>query len=146
MAIKGSAAVKPEVKEKKDGSLEVSYTAPMSGEYRVAVALGNIPVPGSPFRVPCQQPRACEQRSRVEWGSGQAFAGEPYTARMTAFDQFGQRYSADPRCRAPSKSSLPCPDLLFHLAEDCAHMRTVGLEGEDGAGKGCRKASNRACQ
>ena len=97
VAIKGSAAVKPEVKEKKDGSLEVSYTAPMSGEYRVAVALGNIPVPGSPFRVPCQQPRACEQLSRVEWGCGQAFAGEPYTARMTAFDQFGQRYSADPR-------------------------------------------------
>lgn len=106
VTIKGSAAVKPEVRERKDGSLEVSYTAPMSGEYRVALALGSIPVASSPFRVPCQQPRACEQHSRVEWGSGQAFAGEPYTARMTAFDQFGQRYSADPRWSRTSVQNL----------------------------------------
>ena len=97
IAIKGSAAVKHDVKERQDGSLEISYTAPMSGEYRITMALGGLAVPGSPFKVPCQQPRPCEVLSRVHYGSGQAFAGERYSTRVTVLDQFEQRVSGEPR-------------------------------------------------
>lgn len=101
IAIKGSAAVRHEVKERQDGALEISYAAPMSGEYRITMALGSFSVPGSPFKVPCQQPRPCEVLSRVYYGSGQAFAGERYSTRVTVLDQFGQRVAGDPRCKIP---------------------------------------------
>ena len=45
--------------------MEVSYAAPMSGEYRISISIGPTPVPGSPFRVSCQQPRPCEKLSKV---------------------------------------------------------------------------------
>ena len=38
----------------------------MSGEYRVSLAAGSAAVPGSPFRVTCRPPRACEQQSRID--------------------------------------------------------------------------------
>ena len=50
VSIKGSATVKNEVREGKDGGLEVIYAAPMSGEYRISISMGPTPVPGSPFR------------------------------------------------------------------------------------------------
>ena len=50
VSIKGSATVKHEVREGKDGGLEVTYAAPMSGEYRISISMGPTPVPGSPFR------------------------------------------------------------------------------------------------
>lgn len=97
VAIKGSAAVRHDVKERQDGALEVTYAAPMSGDYRITVALGSLLVAGSPFKVPCQQPRPCEKLSRVHYGSGQAFSGERYSIRVTVLDQFGQRITGDPR-------------------------------------------------
>ena len=65
VSIKGSATVKHETRERKDGGVDVSYAAPMSGEYRISVSIGPTPVPGSPFRVSCQQPRPCEKLSKV---------------------------------------------------------------------------------
>jgi hypothetical protein len=101
VSVKGSAAVKHEVRERKDGALEVAYVAPMSGEYRVTLSMGAVPIQGSPFRVPCQQPRPCERASGVQWGDGLAFAGERYAVRVTCLDQFGARCPADPKCAPP---------------------------------------------
>ena len=95
VSIKGSASVKHEVRERKDGGLEVSYAAPMSGEYRVGVSIGPTPVPGSPFKVSCQQPRPCEKLSKADWGQGVAFVGERYVASATVADQFGNLWTAD---------------------------------------------------
>ncbi|CAL8470627.1 g10169 [Coccomyxa elongata] len=82
----------------------------MSGEYRITMALGGLPVPGSPFKVPCQQPRPCEVLSRVHYGTGQAFAGERYSTRVTVLDQFGQRVSGEPRLTA---NVMDGEELLF---------------------------------
>ena len=95
MSIKGSATVKHDVQERKEGGVEVTYAAPMSGEYRIAVSIGPTPVPGSPFRVSCQQPRPCEKLSRADWGQGVAFVGERYVASVTVADQFGDLWAGD---------------------------------------------------
>ena len=95
VSIKGSATVKHDTQERKEGGVEVTYAAPMSGEYRVAVSIGPTPVPGSPFRVSCQQPRPCEKLSRADWGQGVAFVGERYVASVTIADQFGDLWAAD---------------------------------------------------
>lgn len=75
------------VTEREDGSLEVNYTPPMSGEYRVTLSVGPSTVTGSPFRVPCQLPRACEACSELEH-SGYGFVGEVYTSRLLCKDQY----------------------------------------------------------
>ena len=41
LSIRGSATVKPEVAENEDGTLAVSYMAPMSGEYKVGHSQGS---------------------------------------------------------------------------------------------------------
>lgn len=62
----------------------------MTGEYRISLAVGTSLVPGSPFRVVCQQPRASESNSTVDLGGGFGFVGETYKATVTVLDQFGQ--------------------------------------------------------
>ena len=108
VSIKGSASVKHEVRERRDGGLDVFYASPMSGEYRVAISIGPTPVPGSPFRVSCQQPRPCEKLSKVEWGQGMAFVAERYVARVTLADQFGDLWTADAKCAAATLQALTC--------------------------------------
>lgn len=71
--------------------LQVTYTAPMTGEYRVTLAVGAVIVAGSPFRVPCQQPRPSEHESTVDLRGGDGFVGETYTSLVSVSDQFGQR-------------------------------------------------------
>lgn len=87
ISIKGSASVKHEVREKKEG-LEVTYLAPMTGEYRITLSIGSLTVEGSPFRVPCQQPRPCELQSIIALKPN-AFVGEKFVARLDCIDQFG---------------------------------------------------------
>lgn len=70
---------------------QVTYAAPMTGEYRVTLAVGAVIVAGSPFRVPCQQPRPSEHETEVDLRGGQGFVGEEYTAEVSVIDQFGQR-------------------------------------------------------
>lgn len=62
----------------------------MSGEYKVSVAVGVTPVPGSPFRVPCQHPRPSEVATTVELGNGHGFMGETFVAIVNVKDQLGQ--------------------------------------------------------
>jgi len=62
----------------------------MSGEYKVTLAVGTVTVAGSPFRVPCQQPRPSEHETTVNLRNGHGFVGEPYSAVVTVRDQFGQ--------------------------------------------------------
>ncbi|CAL5220286.1 g2271 [Coccomyxa viridis] len=69
VSVKGSASVINEVRERKDGGLEVSHAAPVSGEYKISISIGPTPVPGSPFRVSCQQPYSCEKLSKVWTGA-----------------------------------------------------------------------------
>ena len=64
--------------------------APMSGEYKVTLAVGTVTVAGSPFRVPCQQPRPSEHETTVDLRNGHGFVGEPYCAVISVRDQFGQ--------------------------------------------------------
>lgn len=71
-------------------ALQVTYTAPMSGEYRVTIAVGTVSVTGSPFRVPCAHPRPSEVETKVDLGSGHAFVGEPFRAVVSVRDQLGQ--------------------------------------------------------
>ena len=70
--------------------MQVNYIAPMSGEYRITLAVGTVAVTGSPFRVSCQQPRPSESETVVDLRSGHGFVDEPYTAIVSVKDQFGQ--------------------------------------------------------
>lgn len=81
------------VTERPDGGLDVTYTPPMSGEYRITLAVGPSPVAGSPFRVPCQLPRACEACSELDLQGGYGFVGEVYTARLVCNDQSGNPWT-----------------------------------------------------
>lgn len=91
--IKGPTNVKHTVTERPDGALEVAYTPPMSGEYKITLSIGASQVPGSPFRVPCQLPRACETCSELDLNGGHGFAGEVYTARLVCRDQYANPYA-----------------------------------------------------
>lgn len=76
------------VTDRPDGTLEVAYTPPMSGEYRITLSVGPSAVAGSPFRVPCQLPRACETCSELDLNGGYAYVGEVFTARLMCKDQY----------------------------------------------------------
>lgn len=65
--------------------------APMSGEYKVTLSVGPSAVAGSPFRVPCQQPKPSDTESTVDLYNGHGFVDEPYKATVTVRDQFGRR-------------------------------------------------------
>ncbi len=93
MLIKGPTNVKHTVTERPDGALDVAYTPPMSGEYRITVSVGASQASGSPFRVPCQLPRACEICSETDLNGGYGFAGEVYTARLVCKDQYRNPYT-----------------------------------------------------
>ena len=64
----------------------------MTGDYRVTLAVGAVLVAGSPFKVPCQQPRPSEQDTTLELNGGHGFVGEAFTALVTVNDQFGQQF------------------------------------------------------
>ena len=91
--IKGNVTVKPDVKQLEDGLLEVSYAAPLTGEYRISLSVGSTAVHGSPFRMSCQQPRACEHHSRVCDSTEDAFVGERYCLPLETYDQFGKIFT-----------------------------------------------------
>lgn len=88
--IKGNVTVKADVKQLEDGLLEVTYAAPLTGEYRISLSVGTNAVHGSPFRMSCQQPRACEHHSRVCGSIKDAFSGERYCLPLETYDQFGK--------------------------------------------------------
>ena len=87
---------------------QVTYVAPMSGEYKVTLAVGTVTVAGSPFRVPCQQPRPSEHETTVDLRNGHGFLGEPYRAVVTVRDQFGQL------C-ASAEDQLSAKDFRCHI-------------------------------
>ena len=91
--IKGNVTVKADVKLLEDGLLEVTYAAPLTGEYRISLSVGNTAVHGSPFRMSCQQPRACEHHSRVCDNIEDAFVGEQYCLPLETHDQFGRVFA-----------------------------------------------------
>ena len=93
ISIKGNVTVKTDVKQFSEGVLEVSYTVPLTGEYRVSLSVGAVVVPGSPFRISCQQPRACEVNTQITKSSEDGFANERYAVQLACFDQFGSPYS-----------------------------------------------------
>ena len=64
----------------------------MTGDYRVTLAVGAVLVAGSPFKVPCQQPRPSEQDTTLDLNGGHGFVGEAFTAVVTVNDQFGQQF------------------------------------------------------
>ena len=63
VSIKGGAAARAEVRERRDGAVEVTYTAPMSGEYRIALGVGAVVI--GTYRAQCAPPRPSEALSRV---------------------------------------------------------------------------------
>ena len=63
VSIKGGAAARAEVRERRDGTVEVTYTAPMSGEYRIALGVGAVAI--GTYRAQCAPPRPSEALSRV---------------------------------------------------------------------------------
>ena len=63
VSIKGGAAARAEVRERRDGTVEVTYTAPMSGEYRIALGVGAVVI--GTYRAQCAPPRPSEALSRV---------------------------------------------------------------------------------
>lgn len=91
--IKGNVTVKADVKQLEDGLLEVTYAAPLTGEYRISLFVGSTAVHGSPFRMSCQQPRACEHHSRVCDSIEDAFVGEQYCLPLDTYDQFGKVFT-----------------------------------------------------
>ena len=114
--------------------LQVTYVAPMSGEYKVTLAVGTVTVAGSPFRVPCQQPRPSEHETTVDLRNGHGFVGEPYSAAVTVRDQFGQPYVRPARRTAQqlqgpvTNSSDPLHERLGSLQEQNQHdMLCPGL-------------------
>ncbi len=88
--------------------VQITYIAPMSGEYKVTLAVGTVTVAGSPFRVPCQQPRPSEHETTVDLRNGHGFVGEPYSAVVTVRDQFGQPCVRHGSCSTASAASKPC--------------------------------------
>ena len=44
--------------------VQVTYAAPMSGEYKVTLAVGTVIVAGSPFRVPLRLNRSLDEPGR----------------------------------------------------------------------------------
>ena len=91
--IKGNVTVKADIKQVQDGTLEICYTAPLTGEYRISLSVGATAVPGSPFRMSCQQPRACENHTLIINSTGDGFANERYAVQLACHDQFGNPYS-----------------------------------------------------
>ena len=63
VSIKGGAAARAEVRERRDGAVEVTYTAPMSGEYRIALGVGTMAI--GTYRAQCAPPRPSEALSQV---------------------------------------------------------------------------------
>ena len=98
--IKGNVTVKADIKQLEDGLLEVSYAAPLTGEYRISLTVGSTPVQGSPFRMSCQQPRACEHHSKVPNTNEDAFVSERYCLRLETYDQFGKAFTGKADVRA----------------------------------------------
>ncbi len=90
--IKGNVTVKADIKQVQYGTLEVCYTAPLTGEYRISLSVGPTPVPGSPFRMSCQQPRACENHTQITDNTRDGFANERYAVQLACYDQFGSPY------------------------------------------------------
>ena len=99
-SIKGNVTVKTDIKQIQEGVLEVTYTAPLTGEYRVLLSVGSTAVHGSPFRMSCQQPRACEQHSRLSESIEDAFANERYSLPLRTHDQFGNIFTGKADIRA----------------------------------------------
>ncbi|KAL0032084.1 hypothetical protein WJX77_004214 [Trebouxia sp. C0004] len=93
VTIKGNVTVKADIKQLQDGTLEVCYTAPLTGEYRISLSVGSTAVPGSPFRMACQQPRACENNTQITENSANGFANERYAVKLACHDQFGSPYT-----------------------------------------------------
>lgn len=89
--------------------------APMSGEYKITMSIGPSAVAGSPFRVPCQQPRPSDAESTVDLRNGHGFVDEPYTAVVTVRDQFGRRWAAN----FMSERGRWHEVLTRHVAHDC---------------------------
>lgn len=100
VTIKGNVTVKADVKQLQDGTLEVCYTAPLTGEYRISLSVGSTAVPGSPFRMACQQPRACENNTHITESSVDGFANERYAVQLACHDQFGSPYTGKADMRA----------------------------------------------
>ena len=98
--IKGNVTVKADVKQLEDGLLEVTYAAPLTGEYRISLSVGSTAVHGSPFRMSCQQPRACEHHSRISGCIEDAFASERYFLPLETHDQFGKVFTGKADIRA----------------------------------------------
>lgn len=92
-SIKGNITVKADIKQLDDGLLEVTYAAPLTGEYRISLLVGSTVVHGSPFRMSCQQPRACEHHSRVSGIIEDAFASERFGIPLETHDQFGKVFT-----------------------------------------------------
>lgn len=90
--------------------MEVTYAAPLTGEYRISLLVGSTPVQGSPFRMSCQQPRACEQQSRVLSSLEGAFASERFGLPLETYDQFGKAFMGKADIRA---DVLDCSTVLF---------------------------------
>ena len=124
VSIKGAAAARAEVRERRDGAVEVAYTAPMSGVYRIALAVGAASL--GTFPAQCAPPRASEALSRVRLAAaGSAFVGERFAAAVEVLDQFGGRFAGDPKCAGPALAGAPCckayPNMyrLNRLLPDC---------------------------
>lgn len=92
-SIKGNVTVKTDIKQIQEGVLEVTYAAPLTGEYRISLSVGSTAVRGSPFRMSCQQPRACEQHSMLSNNIEDAFANERYSLPLRTYDQFGNIFT-----------------------------------------------------
>ena len=119
VSIKGNVTVKTDVKQAQEGILEVCYTAPLTGEYRISLSLGAVAVPGSPFRLSCQQPRACELNSKLTRSVEDGFANERYAVQLACFDQFGSPYSgkADIHADVLDGASVLFPADVLDLGE-----------------------------
>lgn len=111
VSIKGAAAARAEVRERRDGAVEVAYTAPMSGVYRIALAVGAASL--GTFPAQCAPPRASEALSRVRLAAaGSAFVGERFAAAVEVLDQFGGRFAGDSKCEGPALAgALCCRDI-----------------------------------
>ncbi|KAK9845317.1 hypothetical protein WJX81_003385 [Elliptochloris bilobata] len=99
VSIKGGAAAGAEVRERREGTVEVTYTAPMSGEYRITLGVG--PTQIGTYRAQCAPPRPSEALSRVRLAAASsAFVGERYSAVAEVVDQFGGRFAGEPKLTA----------------------------------------------
>ena len=92
--------VKAHVRQVQEGVLEVTYAAPLTGEYRISLSVKGTAVSGSPFRMCCQQPRACEKHSSVSDSTEDGFANERYCLPLATLDQFGNVFTGKSDIRA----------------------------------------------